>query len=196
MPRSRDPPLARSRVGIGAPVMTKKPSNDEFDFEGGAAVGGTASFEPPVLLTKRELVAVSGWPPKKIDANVRAGMPTVLGETSRAPIRFELKAVFRWFVEFSVASADPMDDIKIRKARIALSRDERRDREEAGEFYLKAAVHREIDEQMTALRNDLLTIPASLVDQTPEVRAAVKVAVIAKINARSFEHGGDDASKS
>ncbi|MDP2298409.1 MAG: hypothetical protein Q8M24_23450 [Pseudolabrys sp.] len=169
--------------------MTKKPA-EEFDFEGDAA--DDEADGPAVLLTKRELASVSGWPPKQIDSYVRAGMPTVLGETSRAPIRFELKAVFRWFVEFTAATADPMAELKKRKAVIALSREERRDREEAGEFYPRAAVHREIDEAMVALRNDLLTIPASLVDQPPDVRAAVKVAIVAKINALSFEHGGND----
>ncbi len=158
---------------------------DEFDFEGDAT-------DDAALLSKRDLADVSGWPPKQIDSYVRAGMPTVPGATTRAPTRFELAACFRWFVAFTAATADPMADLKKRKAVIALSREERRDREEAGEFYPRVAVHREIDEAMVALRNDLLTIPASLVDQPPDVRAAVKVAIVSKINALSFEHGGND----
>ncbi len=160
---------------------------DEFNFEGDAA---------PALLTKRELADVSGWPPKQIDSYVRAGMPTVPGATTRAPMHYDLAAVFRWFVEFTAATEDPMAELKKRKAVIALRREERRDREEADEFYPRAAVHREIDEAMVALRNDLLTIPASLVDQPPDVRAAVKVAIVAKINALSFEHGGDNGPQS
>lgn len=160
----------------------------EFNFEGDAA-------DDAALLSKRELCDVTGWPPKQIDSYVRAGMPTVPGATTRAPTRFELAAVFRWFVGFTAATADPMADLKKRKAVIALSREERRDREEAGQFYPRAAVHREIDEAMVALRNDLLTIPASLVDQPPDVRAAVKVAIVAKVNSLSFEHGGDNAPK-
>jgi phage terminase Nu1 subunit (DNA packaging protein) len=163
--------------------MTKQ----EFDFEGDA---------PAALLTKRELGDVSGWSPRQIDSYVRAGMPTVPGDRPRAPVGFELAAVFRWFVEFNAASVDPMDDLKKRRAAIALAREERKDRDEAGEFYPRAAVHREIDEAMVELRNDLLTIPASLVDQPPDVRAAVKVAIVAKINSVSFEHGGTDGPQS
>jgi hypothetical protein len=171
--------------------MTKKPDDHEFDFEGDAADDAASP-----RLTKRELCDVSGWPPKQVDSYVRAGMPTVPGATFRAPTHYDLAACFRWFVEFAAASTDPMAELKKRKAVIALRREERRDREEAGEFYSKAAVHREIDEAMVALRNDLLTIPASLVDQPPDVRAAVKVAIVAKINAVSFEHGGSDGPQS
>jgi hypothetical protein len=164
---------------------------DEFDFEGDAADDAA-----PVLLTKRELGEVSGWPPKQIDSYVRAGMPIIPGATSRAPAHYDLAACFRWFVEFTAATEDPMADLKKRRALIALGREQRKDREEAGEFYPRAAVHREIDEAMVALRNDLLTVPASLVDQPPDVRAAVKVAIVAKINAVSFEHGGNDGPQS
>jgi phage terminase Nu1 subunit (DNA packaging protein) len=164
-------------------------SADDFNFEGDAA-------DDAAPISKRELCDVTGWPPKQVDSYVRAGMPTVPGEKSRAPTRFELAACFRWFVEFTAATADPMADLKKRRAAIALAREERKDRDEAGEFYPRAAVHREIDEAMVALRNDLLTIPASLVDQPPDVRAAVKVAIVAKINALSFEHGGIDGPQS
>lgn len=157
--------------------MTKKLAEADFDFEGDD--DQAANDATPALVTKRELCDLSGLPLKKIEALIRSGLPCVPGETSRAPIRFDIKKVFAWLVAGNAAPPDPMEDIKIRKARIALRREERNDLKDAGELISKENTKIAIARGVARFRSTLLDIPERLTGQSVEVRHAVNAGIVA-----------------
>jgi hypothetical protein len=153
--------------------MTKKPVEDEFDFEGDAADDAA-----PSLVTKRALSDLSGLPLKKIEALIRSGLPCVPGATSRAPIQFDIKKVFAWLVAGNATPPDPMDDIKRRKALVALRREERNDLKDAGALISKADTKIAIARGVARFRSTLLDIPERLTGQSAEVRQAVNAEIV------------------
>jgi phage terminase Nu1 subunit (DNA packaging protein) len=148
-------------------------------------------------LTKRELAALTGLAPKKIDGLIRAGMPATPGSSARAGYSFDLKAIFGWFVDGQGATPpDAMTLARQRKAEAEAARIERQNREAAGDLISAKEVRREIAEGMAALRTALLAIPARLADLPPEVQDAVRSEIVAAINSMSVDHGVEHASAS
>lgn len=167
--------------------MTRRPRESWDDLEDDA---------PPDMgrLSKRELAAVTGLAPKRLDALVRAGMPATPGASTRAGYTFDLHEVFAWLVDNQGGpDADPLALARQRKAEAEAARIETANRKAAGELVAAAEVRREIREGMANLRSELLAIPARLA-VSAEVQATVMAGIVAAINAMSIEHGSDDAT--
>lgn len=142
---------------------------------------------PVTGMTKDQLAEATGLNLREIDQLIRDGLPGKRGKSRRDGWRFDLPAVFQW-----LRDNDPMEAAKQRKADAEAKRLELANLKTEGAFYKTGEVHADIDDAMAALRSDLLSIPASLLDQSEEVRAAVKVAIVAKINSMAYPHVNRD----
>jgi hypothetical protein len=143
--------------------------------------------EPDAALTKSALAALTGLPPKKIDALMRAGMPHTPGPTSRASSTFNLKAIFAWFADGGAEPPDPLLLARQRKIEAEAARIERANRKLDGELIPRANARREIADGMANLRQELLAVPTRLTSESAEVQSTVRIEIIAAINAMSFE---------
>lgn len=148
---------------------------------------------PAARLSKREFAELTGLVPAKIDALVRAGMPAQPGASRRAGYTFDLKEAVGWWVN-SNGQEDALAAARQRKVEAEAQKLEQSNLKIAGELISIAEVRREISEGMSALRSALLAIPSRLIDQSEDVKAAVRTEIISSINALSFSHGGDDAT--
>lgn len=149
-------------------------------------------LDGPPRLSKRELADLSGLAPAKIDALVRAGMPARPGTSRRAGYSFDLKEIFPWLV--ANGQEDALAAARQRKVEAEAEKIEQANLKAAGELVSIVEVRSEIADGISALRSHLLAIPSRLVDQSEEVKAAVRQEIVASINAMSFTHGGDDAA--
>ena len=140
--------------------MNERPSWDDLD-------------DADSLLSKREFVELTGLAPRQVDALVRAGAPAIAGASTRAGYSFELKPVMAWLMRQYESPADPLAEIKQRRAALELKRAERADRMEAGELADLDDVKANIAEGIARFRSRLLDIPARLTAQSDEVRRDV-----------------------
>lgn len=162
-----------------------------FDFEGPA----DADADDSALLNKRQLSELSGLPVKRIEAFVRAGLPSIPGATTRAPIRFDVRAVFDWFANGQGAAPDPFLAARQRKAEAEAEALEFKNRKAAGDLVSLREVRRDLAEGLAQLRGHMLAIPARMTGQSDQVRAEIKTAIVEGLNAFSIPAvGADDAT--
>jgi phage terminase Nu1 subunit (DNA packaging protein) len=158
---------------------------DEFDFEG----GDTAPTVPLTGLTMAELATATGFNLKRLEQMIRNGMPVAAkpGATKRSRRCFDLPAVIGWLAS---GEQDPMTAAKQRKAVAEAERMEFQNRKAAGDLVSLKEVRGELAEGMALLRNNLLAISARMTNQTDEVRAEVKAAIIDGVNSFSISSSG------
>ena len=144
---------------------------------------------PVIGLTMAELATATGFSLKRLEQMIRNGMPVAAkpGATKRSRRRFDLPAVIGWLAS---SEQDPMTAAKQRKAIAEAERMEFQNRKAAGDLVALKEVRSELAEGMALLRNNLLAISARMTNQTDEVRAEVKAAIIDSVNSFSIPSAG------
>jgi len=136
---------------------------------------------PPALtktFSRLELAKLSGLPPKKIDAFVRAGMPVRRNPEKKEALRFELKAVFNWLAD--ERNKEAVDDLTLerqRKLRLENEKLEHDSKVRSGEFGPLNEIRAEVAEGVEQIRRHFLSVPARMTSLRAHVHADMVQAI-------------------